>query len=80
MQELAVLLYMWEEAGMKKIKIVQIWSDVNISQEWDRDTGYEGVSGSTTFYALFEDGIIRYRDDGEWVASKIPSFIEVEEK
>lgn len=61
---------------MAKIKIIQIWSDVDISQSWDRDCGYGGVSGETTFWALFEDGTIRYWQDDEWVLSKIPSFIE----
>ncbi len=65
---------------MMKIKIVQIWSDVDIEQSWDRDNGYGGVFGNTTFWALFEDGSIRYWRENEWVLSEIPSFIEAEKK
>jgi len=62
-----------------KAKLIQVISDVDISQSWDRDSGYGGVYGSTTFWGLFDDGILRYWKDDKWQESGIPTEIEVKE-
>ena len=67
---------------MNKAKVIHIWPEVEINQEYDGDSGYGGVSGSTEFWALFSDNKIRYWSSSKekWIESKIPAEIEIEDQ
>ncbi len=62
---------------MKKAKLIQVWGDVDVDQSWDRDSGLGEISGSTTFWGLFDDGKIRYWQSNKWKDSDITTEIEV---